>query len=220
WTGGRRRGSSRRASTAKERACGRSNRSGPMDEGALMRLFAVALTIHILGLIAVFTGLAIQHRAASRLRRSTRHEEAMPWAELLAATRPMIPSGAVMLLITGGYMTAVRWGVHAPWAIVAIFGVLLLLVTGSILAQRFGAIQRMISAGTGSLNAQARQVIGRTSTWSLQAAANGAALGTIWLMAAKSGWIESILVLALAATIGGAVGARLGRTKPELAQPS
>jgi hypothetical protein len=42
-----------------------------------MRLHAIALLVHILGVIATFSGLSMQQRAGSRLRKATTYAEAV-----------------------------------------------------------------------------------------------------------------------------------------------
>src|SRR5215208_5675718 len=84
-----------------------------------MRAYAIAMFVHVLGIIALFGGFAMQHRAGARLRQAARHDEARPWAELLVATRTMVPSGAVMLLASGGYLAATRFPGMPPWLAVA-----------------------------------------------------------------------------------------------------
>src|ERR1041384_3816274 len=122
-----------------------------------MRAYAVALTVHMLGLIAIFAGFAMQHRAAQRLRQAAGSDAARPWAELLFVTRAMLPSGAVLLLASGAYMGSVRFPTTpAPWMLVAVAVVLYLAIIGVLLARRFGAIYRGVIADTGTLSAADR----------------------------------------------------------------
>jgi hypothetical protein len=175
-----------------------------------MRLQAIALTIHILGLIAVFGAFVIQHRVLARLRRAATREEALPWAELLAATAPMMPSGAIMLLLTGGYMSKAWMPLHPAWIFVSMATVAFIGGVGFFLMGPFRRARRA-AEGTGPL---ASGFPLSRAGGILHAAANGAALGTIWLMTAKPGWTESVIAAALPAVIGACVGARISEKKP------
>lgn len=175
-----------------------------------MRLHAIALTIHILGLIALFGAFVIQHRVMARLRGAASLGEARPWAELLATTAPMIPSGALMLLLTGGYLGRDMWALAPAWLFAALAAVLCIGGAGFFLIGPFRRLRRMTRESDGAFPLGTFNATSRAG-WILHAAANGAALGTIWLMTAKPGWAESIGVVAVPALIGALVGARLSR---------
>ena len=172
-----------------------------------MRLQAIALTIHILGLIAVFGAFVIQHRVLARLRQATGRAEARPWAELLAATAPMLPSGAIMLLLTGGYMSRAWEPLRPAWILTSAVGVLFIGGVGFFLIGSFRRALRLTAEGDGMV-APVSFAVSRASRI-LHAAANGTALGTIWLMTAKPGWAESVAVMVVPAVIGACIGARL-----------
>jgi hypothetical protein len=180
-----------------------------------MRFYSIAMLVHVLGLIAVFAGFAIQHRAAARLRRAVRYDEARLWAELLTATRSMVPSGVLMLLLSGGYLLTPQWPHLRASSIVAIVAVLFIAVAAlAVVNPGFAAINRSVSAGDGALSAAAIQTIGGAGTWAALFAANGVALGTIWLMTARPALVEAVLVVLLPAIIGLIVGARMARGAP------
>ena len=151
--------------------------------------FAVAMTVHILGIIATFAAFAMQARARGRLRVASTVEEARPWAQLLGMTRPMLPSGAAMLLGSGGWLAGLAHLGFPAWLGVSAAAVLFIGLAGVIAGRRLAA------------------AIGDRSAWMALSAANGAALGIIWLMAARPPTAASVAVVALAALIG-AVAAR------------
>lgn len=187
-----------------------------MQTPLIARGYAIALFIHILGVVALFAGFSMQQRAGSRLRTATTHEEARRWTEMLGMSRSMVPSGVVMLLVTGGYLAYLLGGSQpAAWISTAMVTALLIgIVAVAVTNRGFGAITRAVSAGTGPLSGEAARHIGSAVTWSALAATNGAALGTLWLMTAKPGTVESMIAVVLPAAIGAIVGARLGRTAP------
>jgi hypothetical protein len=173
-----------------------------------MRLYGIALFIHMMGLIAMFAGFALQQRLGAKLRATMGQDEARHWARMLDATRPMTPSGAVMMFVSGGYMA---WGMRAtlpPWVSVGIGSVAFIGLTMFLLVgPRFAAIHRAI----GSDPAAAAAALRDGATWASFCAANGAGLGTIWIMSVKAGLLESLIAVLVPATMGAVVGLRLAR---------
>jgi hypothetical protein len=173
-----------------------------------MRLYGIALFVHMMGLIAMFAGFALQQRLGAKLRATVGHDEARHWAGMLDATRPMTPSGAVMMLLSGGYMA---WGMRAdppPWVTAGIGSVAFIgLAMGLMVGPRFAAIHRAVASDPAAAAAGIRD----GTTWAAFCAANGAGLGTVWIMSVKAGWAESLIAVLLPAAIGAVVGFRLAR---------
>ena len=184
-----------------------------------MRWYAVTMFVHVLGVIATFGGFAMQQRSGGRLRSATQTGEARFWSDVLRMTRSMVPSGAVMLLVTGAYLSYRMSGSHPPaWVIVAAVAVAGIGAAALTLVNPgFDAIARAVAGGGTSLPREAAARIGSAITWGAHSAANGAALGTLWLMTARPGLTESVLAVTLPALVGGVVGARLA-AKARLAQ--
>jgi hypothetical protein len=174
-----------------------------------MRLYGIALFVHMMGLVAMFAGFALQQRLGARLRATVEQDEVRHWAGMLDATRPLTPSGAGMLFLSGGYMA---WGMRAdppPWVAVGIaapIAAAMLLVVGP----RFAAIHRAITSDPAAAAAGIRS----GATWAAFCAANGAGLGAVWIMSLKAGWVESLIAVLLPATFGAAAGLQLARRVP------
>jgi hypothetical protein len=174
-----------------------------------MRLYAVAMTVHVLGIVALFGAFVLLHRVGPPLRRAARYEEARPWAAVLHDMRLAMPSGAAMLLLSGGYLAA-RLGPRPPvWVLVAMGRVLFIgAVSLAVVTRYVNAVHRAVAAGEGPLGAEAARAIARPGVVPWLAAANGAALGTIWLMTARPGLVESLLVVGVATVAGALAGRR------------
>jgi hypothetical protein len=178
-----------------------------------MRLYGFALFLHILGVIAMFVGFAMQQRAGSRLLRAATHAEAQPWTELLEMTRLMPLSGVIMVLVTGAYLASRFGSRQVPiWMGVAVLAALLIGAAALFVVNRgIRAIVASVNAGGGPLSVEAVAHIARPRTWSALSAANGAALGAVWLMTMKPGPIEAWLALIVPTAAGAIAGARLAR---------
>jgi uncharacterized membrane protein len=178
-----------------------------------MRLYAITMFVHILGVIAMFGGFAMQQRAGGRLRQASSPTDARPWSELLMMTRPMVPSGAVMLLLTGGYLAYRMGGSQPPaWVMVAAITVLWIGLAALVIVNpRLAAIARSLNSGDTPPAADGARSIASAALWGGLAASNGSALGTLWLMTAKPGLVEALIAVSLPTIVGAIVGGRLGR---------
>ena len=158
-------------------------------------------------MIALFGAFVIQQRLGAKVRATAGTDPARHWSEVLDATRPMAPSGAVMMLLSGGYMTWAMWKQMPPYIRAGLASVAFIGVAMGMAGARFAALQRAVASDA----AAAVDAVRRGSTWALLCAANGAALGTVWLMSVKPGMAECVLVVALPAAVGWLVGLRLAR---------
>ena len=68
-----------------------------------------------------------------------------------------------------------------------------------------------MASGSGALTSEAGAAIGSPVGWVALCAANGAGLGTIWLMTGRPTLVPALAIVFLPALIGAAVGLRLGR---------
>ena len=177
-----------------------------------MRLYAITMFIHILGVIALFGGFAMMQRFGAQLRRASTTGEARRWTELFGFTRGMLPGGAVMLLVTGAYLSfRLTGGIPDPWVMVAATTVLLIAIV--VIAVVFPAITEIVKTlpdRDEPLSPEAARRIGSGRLWGALAGANGAALGTLWLMTARPSLQESLIAVLLPAIIGAIIGTRLG----------
>jgi hypothetical protein len=170
-----------------------------------MSLYSVVMFVHVLGLIAVFAGFAIQQRAGARLRIARRGDEAKPWADLLVDTRSMVPWGTLMLLLTGWYLAGGLW--RPPWVLAAVIAVIFMAAASGLLVwPGYLAIGRHVSESPGPLSSAAARAVRQPRTWAALSSANGAGLGTLWLMTAKPAAVEATLVVLFGATAGALAG--------------
>jgi hypothetical protein len=110
-----------------------------------MRLYGIALFIHMLGLIALFASFAMQQRVGAKLRATVGQDEARHWSGLLDATRPMAPSGAVMTLLSGAWMTWAQWRQMPTFVLVGLGAVAFIGVAMTLVGARFAAIHRAMA---------------------------------------------------------------------------
>jgi len=180
-----------------------------------MNLYGFILFIHILGLISLFGGFALFHRVGARLRSTDNALQAHGWVELLATTRGMFAGGAWMLLLSGVVLAAMRWRGPFPWMATSIVAVLVVTVlNGVILGRWLGAMKAASAAAHASVTSvppELTRLVRKRGPWILSWAGNGTALGILWLMTNKPGWLGSIAILIVAAAAGAAMGSAVVR---------
>jgi hypothetical protein len=168
-----------------------------------MQLYDLALFIHMLGLIALFGGFVLFHRAGARLRASATAEEVSTWLGLLDATGPMFPSGLLMLLASGLYMTFTRWQPELPWITMSIVGLLVIMILGAAVVDRHRkAIRKQLAGTTGPLTAGLTRLIRNPVPWMMAGMLNGIALDVVFLMTTKLQWLLSVTVISVSIVLG------------------
>lgn len=178
--------------------------------------YGIALFIHLLGVITLFGGIALQQRGAARLRDATTVEEVRLWMGFLRPTGQMMPAALLILLASGLYMTARAWTVGTPFVAIAIVAILLMAaVGGGVIGRRFAAIGRASAAANdGPIPPELARLVRAPATWIALSAVNGAALGIVWLMTNKPGWGASVGLVAAPAAIAGGIGRLISRSRP------
>ncbi|MGH2820322.1 MAG: hypothetical protein ACRDJ5_06690 [Actinomycetota bacterium] len=173
-----------------------------------MRVYDIALFIHLLGVVTLFVALGIMQRGGARVRRAETSEHVRLWLGLLQTTPNMFPGAFAMILIAGLYMTVEVWTFTTSWVVVALVGVAVMVAVGVGVIGR--GLNRMgagvADVGEGSLPAEVRELIADRATWVSVFALNGLALGILLLMATKPGWTQAIAVPIAFAAAGGTVG--------------
>jgi hypothetical protein len=184
-----------------------------------MGWYELAKVLHFLGLIALFGFFVLWPRAGGRLRASASRSEARSWLGLLEVARPMLPSGIVMLLASGVAMAALRWRGPYPFATVGLVtATVIWLAWAFVGARHLRAMRAVLGDGDGPVTGQAADVIRDPAPWGVTGALNGAALGVLFVMTTKLGWIAaSGIVLALAALVGLAFTRGVRRQRDALA---
>jgi hypothetical protein len=159
---------------------------------------SLVLFTHVVGVLALFVGLALEWIAMSGIRRSTTLPEALPWLRLVV-TVPRVSGIAVAAIVLSGFYLGARIGVLGNDWIRASYGGLLLMaiVGGPVSRSPMRALKRVADVpadGTVALRAAAANPILQLSLRTRVAFG----LAIVFLMIAKPATGESLLVLVLA----------------------
>jgi hypothetical protein len=186
---------------------------------ATMGWYEIAKVLHFLGLIALFGFFVLWSRAGGKLRAAVTASEARTWLGLLDLTRPMLPSAAVMLAVSGMAMAALRWRSPQPFIVIGLVAVILFWVVWALVgARHLRAMRTAVGDSDGPLPAAAARQILDPTTWGVMGLLNGAALGVLFVMTTKLGWLAAVaVVVALAALVSGVFTASVRRQRAALA---
>ncbi|MFL5620757.1 MAG: hypothetical protein ACJ79A_20445 [Gemmatimonadaceae bacterium] len=182
---------------------------------ATMGWYELSKVLHFLGLIALFGFFVVWSRAGGKLRAAATASEARTWLALLDMTRPILPGGAVMLGVSGMAMAALRWRGPYPFMVIGLVALITIWVVWALVgARHLRAMRAAVGESDGPLPAAATRQILDPRPWGVLGLLNGAALGVLFVMTTKLGWLAAVaVVVALAALVGGAFTAGVRRQR-------
>jgi hypothetical protein len=171
-----------------------------------MGWYEIAKLVHFMALIALFGFFVIHARAGSALRGATTLSETRTWLGMLDATRGMLPGGAVMFLLSGIAMAALRWRGPYPFITVGMVTLLAIWITWAFVGPRhLRAIRAVVGEGEGPVSSTLARVILDPARWGTIGALNGAALGVLVVMTLKLDWLWSVVAVVVLATLVGSI---------------
>ena len=187
-----------------------------------MDWYQLVKLVHFMGLIALFGFFVLGSRGGGHLRAATTRSEARPWLALLEMARPMLPSGVVMLALSGAVLSWFRWRGAYPFTVVGLVTALLIWALWAFVgARHLRAIREAIGDADGPISGPLAGLIRNPARWAVWGAMNGAALGVLAVMTLKLGWLGSIaVVLVVTAIVGVSFALSVRRSRDALAGAS
>ncbi|MGH7571418.1 MAG: hypothetical protein ACREMK_06195 [Gemmatimonadota bacterium] len=178
-----------------------------------MNLYSIALFLHVMGALGMFIALGIEWTSLRNLPRATTAQEARGWLGPFLLLRRIYPPSFLAILVTGIYMMAVSWG-GAPWIVIGLFGLLALPALAVVTGRRMRRLGPAIGAARGELDDSLRASVTDPALWLSLRLRMGLAVGIIFLMTVKPGWIGSLVAIALFTGIGAFVSL-VARKRPQ-----
>lgn len=175
-----------------------------------MSLYSVSVFLHVVGALALFAGIGLEQASLRNLSRASTSAQAREWVTLLRGRRRVEGPAALIIVATGVYLVATRWGYHA-WIGLGLLGLVLMAVLGAALTgRRISAIAQALPADDGpiptALRERLRDPLLRT-TATLRAAL---ALGIVFNMTVKPGTAGAFAAIGVALALGAAVAGWTG----------
>lgn len=80
-----------------------------------MSLYSIAVFLHVVGALGLFAGVGLEQAGLRGLRGASTGAQVREWVLVLRRLRRIEGPSGLVILATGFYMLAVRWG-GQPWA--------------------------------------------------------------------------------------------------------
>jgi hypothetical protein len=175
-----------------------------------MMVRSLVLFVHIVGMLVLFGGMGVEWLLLATLGRATTQEQASLWLRACAALPPVIGTSVGLILVSGIYMTVRSELYRAGWVSVS-FGAMVLMgiLGGPLIRSRMNAIRQAgRDNGTATtLNRRASDPLVRASLFIRLAVG----LALVYLMIAKPGFSESLVLAGMALALGAAMSLRRSR---------
>jgi hypothetical protein len=165
-------------------------------------VYSISLFLHVVGALGLFAALGLEWAGLFNLRRASEVGQVREWMRLLGAPRFLGGPAALIILVSGIYMSSTRWGPQG-WIIVALAGMVLIALLGAVLSgRRARAIARALPAKDGLIStALGRQLHDPVLTLSLRLRV-ALFVGIIFLMSIRPSTTGALLAMGMAGAIG------------------
>jgi uncharacterized membrane protein len=172
-----------------------------------MLIRSVALFVHIVAMLGLFVGLALEWLSLESLRTSTAREEQRIWTRALRGLPRYMATAVGLILISGIYLAARVGVLDLGWVRVS-FGAMLLMgiLGGPVLRAPMRILQRAADDdGGGDTPATVRRHASHPLLRVSLRTRTAVALAIVYLMIGKPDLCESFLFIAGALALGAAV---------------
>ena len=183
------------------------------SQEAAVSLYSVLVFLHIVGALGIFAGITLEQAGLANLRRASTNAQVRQWLPLLRMLRRVEGPAGLVILATGFYFVATRWG-HQAWIGLALLGMVVMAVLGAAFTgRRVSAIAKVLPIADGPIPAALRQRLHdpllRTSA-SLRAALG---LGIVFNMSVKPAPVGALTAMGVALALGAAASLMKGEER-------
>ena len=174
--------------------------------------YSLALFVHILGALGLFSAVSLMVMALGRMRRAATVEQIREWVTAAQFAGKSLTVVSLLILAPAIYMVVVAWTFTTPWILIALLLVLALAVMGATVngraIQRVGALARASAPGAIS-SALYAQLIARR-VWLAEGMRLMLLVGIVSLMTLKPDLPLALIILAGMLVLGLILGLMLG----------
>jgi hypothetical protein len=165
-----------------------------------MSLYAIALFLHIVGVLLLITAFTAEGISLIHLRRVGTSPQVTDWQGVAGLARVFGPASVVAIIVPGLYMMITSWG-WVPWIAAGLLVWLLIAVLGAVNGIRLSLATQHAAADAAAIH-QLRAGAFVVSWWMRITLA----LGIVFLMTTKPELLGASLTVVIAAAIGLAAG--------------
>jgi hypothetical protein len=167
-----------------------------------MSVYGIAVFLHIVGALGIFAAIALDWAGLSNLRRATDTAQAREWVRLLAAPRTVGGPAALLILLSGIYLSASRWGPQG-WILVALGSMVVVgALGGAIGGRRIAAIMGALPTESGRVSGRLRELLDDPALTLSLRVRTSLLLGIVFLMSTRPSWGGSLAAMGAALVLG------------------
>ena len=170
-----------------------------------MQFSILVLFFHILGAVCLFIGLGMEGVIIQSLSRVTTTGQVFSYAGHMKLLRITFAAAAILLLLSGLYMTIDSWGWTA-WVICGLTLLIILAGAGNITGAKIGGVFKSLAKADDSLPAEAKEKLSAPFFLKSFKIKIVMAMGIVFMMTMKTGWLVSIITVVVTFLIGFLLG--------------
>ncbi|HEX9069854.1 MAG TPA: hypothetical protein VF807_13860 [Ktedonobacterales bacterium] len=175
-----------------------------------MTAYTIALFLHILGAMGIFTVVGFAYISLISMRRAQSAQVTRLWAQTAArVTQFVLPISGLLVLLAGFTMLAVSYKSTPGWTIMGFIGLVLIgAITPQVTARRFSGIAQSLRGlpGDATVPAETAAQVRAPAMWLTLNAVAGLLVGVVFLMTSKPDLLGSLITLLIATVLGLALG--------------
>jgi hypothetical protein len=180
-----------------------------------MNLFSTVLTIHVLSVLVLIAGLSFEALILFRVRRSSTAAEAAGWIGLVPGPKLKLMGlgSAIILLLTGIYMTTLLTAWSLAWPKFAVVTVILITPVAAFFGKQMMLLHQDCAAGKLEETELRRRLLNSKMKTAF-AIKTALILGLVLLMTTKPGMTGSLIILLGVLVVGFAWASRNSKNTP------
>jgi len=168
-----------------------------------MTLYSNVLFVHIASALALFLGYGLEWTVSALLRHASTTDQARAWLRVYRVSPPVSGVALAILILSGGWLSAMTSGMNQGWLIASVAGILVALLIGfALILPRVRAIRGALAETNEALSPEALLQLQNAALPALVRVRMMLAVGIVYLMTAKPPLGASLVVLAVAMVVG------------------
>ena len=168
-----------------------------------MTLYSNVLFVHIASALALFLGYGLEWTVSALLRHASTTDQARAWLRVYRVSPPVTGVALAVLILSGGWLSALSGGMNNGWLIVSVLGIVVALLIGfALILPRVRGIRGALPEGNAPLTPEALLVLQSGALPTLVRVRVMLAVGIVYLMTAKPPLGASLIVLAVSMVLG------------------
>ena len=167
-----------------------------------MSVYSGAVFLHVVGALGLFASIGVEQASLGSLRRAHSNAQVREWVAVLGGLRRVDAPSGILILVTGFYMMATRWGQQA-WIGLALLGIVAMVVIGIAgTGRRVNAIRKSVPVVDGPVSAALRDRLNDRVLLVAASLRAAIGLGIVFNMTVKPNAVGALTAMGVAVVVG------------------